>query len=157
MNYLLASLFFLINFCSFSQHDTLVITTHISVDSIFNLNDKLDFSKVNDTVFTMTVERNPEVTVNDIRIYSGKRTYEIKLSPNPPADFPAEWTVRDPKNPVTLMMSVESGECVSIKASGSAVNILSTLIVYGLDYELIYDESCGVSAVKKRSKSKIAK
>jgi len=156
MNYLITAVLFLNSFIGYSQQDSLIITSGISIDSIYNGNHKLDFSRVNDTVMKMSIERNLNLVDNRLIIHSGNIRYETNLPQDPVTDFPAEWSTRDPKNPINLQMDVNKGTCVTMSASGSAVNMLLPLATYNAEGVLISDESCCIHVEKPgRKKRKV--
>jgi|GEM_PF-2537950 len=157
MNHRLAFVFFLVSLTGFSQQDLLVITTDLSVDSISVSNRKPDFSQLNDTLIQMKVDRHKDSTDDRLIIYSEKKTYETNLPTDPATAFPAEWSVRDPHYPVTIRMSVKKGQWVLMTADGSAVNMLSSLTVYGPSGDFIPEESYGVHLIGMRKKKRNSK
>jgi len=153
MNYYLALASFLLSFTGFSQQDSLVITTRLPVDSIYAANRKVDFLQVNDTLVKMGIDCNGVSADDKLAIHSGEKRYEISLPKDPATAFPAEWTVRDPNDPITIRMSVKKGEWVVMRADGSAVNVLSSLIVYERSGDLILEESSGITTVRTKTRS----
>lgn len=153
MNYQLIFVFLLTGTTAFSQQDSLIITTDLSADSIYASGKKLDFSKTNYSILKMQVDRKNDSTDNKLVIYSGNKIYETSLPADPVTTFHAEWTTRDPKDPLKIRMSVQKGNWVQTRADGSAVNSTSSLIVYSASGELILKESYGVSVYEKKKKN----
>lgn len=157
MNYQLIAIFLLTHLTVFSQKDSLILTTDLSADSIYVSNQKLDFSRVNDSILKMHVDRNNDSIDRKLVIYSGNKIYETSLPMNPATTFHPEWGTRDPKYPLKIRMSVKKGNWVLTNADGSAVNTISSLGVYHASGDLIPEESYGVhlsETKKKNSKRK---
>ena len=150
MKHLFTSLFILAFSAVYSQSDSLLITTKLTVDSLFCGSRKLEYIQANDSLLRSSVERNEELSHNNLVIYSREKRYEIDLPADPIATFPAEWSERKAEYPVTLYITVNKGEWVTMTASGSAVNLLSPLTVYDKHGNVISNESTGVQIVRNR-------
>ena len=153
MYHLLTALFVLICSVGFSQKDSLLISTELPVDSIFYQNTKLQYIQENDSLIKSATERKSD-SKNNLVIYSRKKRYEIDLPADPVTAFPAEWTIRNAEYPLTIYITINKGECTVMKASGSAVSIISPLAVYDHQDNLIIGESCGVRIIKSRHTKK---
>ncbi len=154
MNHLVTTVFFLFSFIGLSQQDMFVVTTDISVDSIYYMDHKLNHLIESDSVLSMKAERNHDTVARDLTIYSNQKTYQVSIPANLTEVFEAEWVKRDPKNPISILMTIKKGDCVFFKADGSAVNMMSSLIVLDSKGEWIEDECCGVYQAKKTLKGK---
>lgn len=157
MNYQLIAVFLLTHLTVFSQKDSLILTTDLPADSIYVSNQKLDFSRVNDSILKMQVDLNNDSIDRKLIIYSGNKIYETSLPMNPATTFHAEWGTRDPKSPLKIRISVKKGNWVLTKADGSVVNTMSSLGVYHTSGDLIPEESFGIyssETKKKNSKRK---